>query len=42
MINRTKLLSDLKVQVKDLETDLRARFASDIVNRPGFRGGLLA
>jgi hypothetical protein len=33
MINRTKLLSDLKVQVKDLETDLRARFASDIEYR---------
>lgn len=33
MINRTKLLSDLKVQVKDLETDLRARFASEIEYR---------
>lgn len=33
MINRTKLLADLKVQVKDLETDLRARFASDIEYR---------
>jgi len=33
MINRTKLLSDLKVQVRDLETDLRARFASDIEYR---------
>ena len=33
MINRTKLLSDLKVQVKDLETDLRARFSSDIEYR---------
>jgi hypothetical protein len=33
MINRTKLLADLKVQVKDLETDLRARFATDIEYR---------
>ena len=29
MINRTKLLGDLKVQVRDLEADLRARFASN-------------
>ena len=29
MINRTKLLADLKVQVRDLEADLRARFASN-------------
>jgi hypothetical protein len=28
MINRTKLLSDLKVQVRDLESDLRGRFAT--------------
>lgn len=28
MINRTKLLADLKVQVRDLESDLRGRFAS--------------
>lgn len=29
MINRTKLLADLKVQVKDLEADLRQRFATN-------------
>ncbi len=28
MINRIKLLSDLKLQVRDLEGDLRGRFAS--------------
>jgi len=28
MINRTKLLADLKVQVRDLESDLRGRFAT--------------
>jgi len=28
MINRTKLLADLKVQVRDLERDLRGRFAT--------------
>jgi hypothetical protein len=33
MINRTKLLADLKVQVRDLETDLRARFANNIEYR---------
>lgn len=33
MINRTKLLADLKVQVRDLEADLRARFASNIEYR---------
>lgn len=33
MIKRTKLLADLKVQVKDLEADLRARFATDIEYR---------
>jgi hypothetical protein len=29
MINRTKLLADLKVQVRDLESDLRQRFATN-------------
>ncbi|MCF8016535.1 MAG: hypothetical protein K9L65_12725, partial [Chromatiaceae bacterium] len=28
MINRTKLLADLKIQVRDLENDLRGRFAT--------------
>ena len=28
MINRTKLLADLKLQVRDLESDLRERFGS--------------
>ena len=28
MINRPKLLADLKVQVRDLESDLRSRFAT--------------
>ena len=28
MINRPKLLADLKVQVRDLESDLRTRFAT--------------
>ena len=28
MINRTKLLADLKLQVRDLEGDLRERFGS--------------
>lgn len=32
MINRTKLLADLKVQVRDLEADLRQRFATNIGN----------
>lgn len=29
MIHRTKLLADLKLQVRDIENDLRERFASD-------------
>ncbi|OXI32719.1 hypothetical protein CFB89_16670 [Burkholderia sp. AU16741] len=39
MINRTKLLADLKLQVRDLETDLRQRFVSD---NNGYRRHLTA
>lgn len=38
MINRIKLLSDLKLQVRDLEGDLRGRFAS----HPGYKNRLTA
>jgi hypothetical protein len=38
MINRIKLLSDLKLQVRDLEGDLRGRFAS----HPEYRNRLTA
>ncbi|KVD69283.1 hypothetical protein WS62_13750 [Burkholderia sp. ABCPW 14] len=39
MINRTKLLADLKLQVRDLEADLRQRFAT---NNSEYRSRLTA
>lgn len=38
MINRTRLLADLKLQVRDLEADLRGRFASHTEYRDRLTG----